>query len=323
MIKIRTLTVSGFIGAIEGMRKPFKNNYESDSGPAIVVLDKLDLDDPYVEACHYWDEEFGLNIMIGKKDMELCQKLLRTNKDDHSKFMRMIHVQANVNAPLYWWKEYDTYKVGTVANSESTMHTIHKQEFSVRDFSHDQLLDSYTIGDEFDDETYSKPEDVLMDTMMTLNELRSLYLQAKKDGKEVEAKDYWYNMIQLLPTSYMQERTIDLNYQTLRRIYFARKGHKLTEWAEFIEWISELPYAEQLIMYKDKVPAKREGYLTEASNLVADMVLNGCMEEELKEVIQYVCSVINSRKSGNDLDMLREAYRVAYFKEKYGGLSYS
>ena len=250
MIEITTLEVSGFTGAIKGMRNPFKNRDKSDSGPAMVILDKMDQDDPYVTACRYWVEEFGLNVIIGPKDLELCQKLLRTNKDDDSKFMRMMHVQADVTAPLYWWKEYDTYKVGTVANSESTMHTIHKREFDMRDFAHDELLDDYTIGDDFDDETYVRPDEILTDTIMTLNMLRKLYLQAVEEKKDAEAKDYWYNMIQLLPTSYMQKRTIDLNYQILRRIWFARRGHKLSEWQDFRDWIMELPYAEELISYK-------------------------------------------------------------------------
>lgn len=250
MIEITTLEVSGFTGAIKGMRNPLKNRDKSDSGPWMAVSDKLDLSDPYTEALQYWDEEFGLNMIIGPKDLELCQKLLRTNKDDDSKFMRMIHVQADVNAPLYWWKEYDTYKISTVANSESTMHTIHKREFDIRDFAHDALLDNYSLDDVFDDEAYSTPDDLLIDTIMTLNQLRKLYLQAVEEKKDAEAKDYWYNMIQLLPTSYMQKRTIDLNYQTLRRIWFARKGHKLSEWQGFRDWIMELPYAEELISYK-------------------------------------------------------------------------
>lgn len=234
MIKIETLEVSGFKGAILGMRNPFKNREKSDS---------FSIDET--------ERAFGHTAVnrIGPKDLELCQKLLRMGGDDDAKFTRMIHVQADVTGPLYWWKEYDTYKVSTVANSESTMHTIHKREFTINDFSHEHLLDDYTIDEdwEFVEQT---PELLLHDTIDMLNSLRKLYLQAveKKDGEK--AKDYWYNMIQLLPTSYMQKRTIDLNYQTLRRIYFARKGHKLEEWQQFIDWIFELPYAEELITYK-------------------------------------------------------------------------
>lgn len=279
MIEITTLEVSGFTGAIKGMRNPFKNRDKSDSGPAMVVLDKMDQDDPFVEACRYWDEEYGLNMIIGPKDLELCQKLLRTNKDDDSKFMRMIHVQADVNAPLYWWKEYDTYKISTVANSESTMHTIHKREFDFRDFAHDALFDDYTIGDDFDDETYVRPDEILSDTIMTLNRLRKLYLQAVEEKKDAEAKDYWYNMIQLLPTSYMQKRTIDLNYQTLKRIWFARKGHKLSEWQGFRDWIMELPYAEELITYR---PSGYFGFDSEKFyNNVVRLRAEGKTDEEI------------------------------------------
>lgn len=235
MIDISTIEVSGFNGAILGMRNPFKNRKKSDSG--------------------WGSSDDGDNVfhyIIGEKDLELAQKLIRAGGDDDAKFMRMIHVQADINAPLYWWKEYDTYKVSTVANSESTMHTIHKQPFSYLDFAHDMLLDDYTIGEDWELED-ARPDLLLENTVDMLNELRRLYLQAveKKDGEN--ARYYWYNMIQLLPTSYMQKRTIDLNYQTLRRIYFARRNHRLKEWSGengFCEWLFTLPYCEELITYE-------------------------------------------------------------------------
>ena len=235
MIDIRTIEVSGFQGAILGMRNPFKNRDKSDSEFSVIT-----------------GAEIPELAVIGPKDLELAQKLIRAGGDDDSKFMRMIHVQADVTAPLYWWKEYDTYKVSTTANSESTMHTIHKREFDISDFSHERLLDDYTIDEdwEFVDQT---PELLLHDTIDMLNSLRKLYLQATEKKDYQKAKDYWYNMIQLLPTSYMQKRTVDLNYQTLRRIYFARKGHKLDEWGRFIDWIFELPYAEELICLTHKL----------------------------------------------------------------------
>lgn len=243
MIDIQTLEVSGFKGAILGMRNPFKNRDKSDSGWGSPDYDPYDDDD---------DDDIVFYYIIGKKDLELAQKLIRAGGDDDAKFMRMIHVQADVNAPLYWWKEYDTYKVSTVANSESTMHTIHKREFDIRDFSSDMLLDDYTIDVDWDLEG-TTPELLLHDTIDMLNELRRLYLKAVEDKESVKAKDYWYNMIQLLPTSYMQKRTIDLNYQTLRRIYFARRKHKLKEWSGeggFCDWIMSLPYSEELIIYE-------------------------------------------------------------------------
>ena len=252
MIDITTLEVSGFKGAIFGMRKPLKSEDKSDSGfRSWITGNYEDRNGRTIDANLVNDSIWypGTNTFIGPKDLALAQKLLRAGTDDHSKFMRYIHVQADVDAPLYWWKEYDTYKVSTVANSESTMHTIHSDVFSVSDFSHDMLLDDYTIEADWElEDTY--PELFLEDTVDMLNELRRLYLKAVDEKNGERARDYWYNMIQLLPTSYMQARTIDLNYQTLRHIYFARKDHKLTEWHKFTDWICELPYAEELITYK-------------------------------------------------------------------------
>lgn len=241
MLNVSTLEVSGFYGAILGMRNPFKNRDKSDS-----FEKNLDSE---------WGDE------IGSKDLELCQKLLRAGGDDDAKFMRMIHVQADVNAPLYWWKEFDTYKVATVANSESTMHTIAQREFTIDDFSHDQLIakemnsEEWYIDKEINSEAlgankeaievYTEkvyPIHILEFIVKTLNQYRKLYLETKD-------KKYWYNMIQLLPSSYMQKRTIDLNYQTLRRIYFARRNHRLDEWHTFCDWIKTLDYGEELITY--------------------------------------------------------------------------
>lgn len=237
MINIETIEVSGFEGAIKGMRNPLKNREKSDSGWG---------QDPSA------DNTF--RFIIGPKDLELCQKLLRAGGDDDSKFMRMIHVQADITAPLYWWKEFDTYKVSTVANSESTMHTIHKRVFTYNDFSNDMLLDDYTIDEDWELEDRN-PQLLLEDTVDMLNELRRLYLKAIEEKRNDKAKDYWYNMIQLLPSSYMQKRTVDLNYQTLRRIFFARRNHKLNEWSRnegFCDWVEYLPYAEELITYEPK-----------------------------------------------------------------------
>lgn len=246
MIDISTLSVSGFIGAIIGMRKPFKTEKESDSR---FVTDVYDI---------------SCLATVGPKDMELCQKLLRAGGDDHSKYMRMIHVQADVNAPLYWWKEYDTYKVATVANSESTMHTIHKREFTEDDFSHEEFPEN-PEPEFYDPENYhEEPEEFLFyNSIIMLNALRESYLKAVENKDSEKAKYYWRNLIQLLPESYMQSRVIDLNYQTLRRIYFARRNHKLNEWHKFCDWIKDLPYAEDLITY-DPGNAKIGG--SDASN---------------------------------------------------------
>ena len=265
MINIETIEVSGFEGAIKGMRNPFKNREKSDS------------------AVYDADKDGNPIFTIGSKDLELCQKLLRAGGDDDAKFMRYIHVQADVNAPLYWWKEFDTYKVATVANSESTMHTITKREFTLDDFSYDQLI---TFEDDDDDDLMEPavfyhmindrikdkdidlpdnqlellyPHDILTGTIHMLNEVREAFLDAKKNDEKALAYRYWYNLIQLLPSSYMQKRTVDLNYQTLRRIFFARRHHKLTEWSGengFCGWIKSLPYAEELITYE---PCKNKG----------------------------------------------------------------
>ena len=230
MIKIETLGVSGFVGAILGARNAMKSRDASDSvfeGPGV-----------------------GSGI-IGEKDLELCQKLIATGKDDEAKFMRMIHVQCDIFAPLYWWKEMDTYKVATVANSESTMHTIHRSKLGLADFSHEMVLDDYTLDDqEWDPQTYLTPMEIEIDTIDMLNHTRDLYLEARKEKDGKKAHSYWYNMIQMLPSSYMQLRTWDANYQTIRNIYFARKGHKLKEWYDFREWVMSLPYAEELIAYE-------------------------------------------------------------------------
>ena len=228
MINIETIEVSGFYGAILGMRNPFKNRDKSDS------FEK----NPYSELCYE----------IGPKDLELCQKLLRAGGDDDAKFMRMIHVQADVNAPLYWWKEFDTYKVATVANSESTMHTIHKREFTLDDFSwetldYDTLYDCY--GEQMTQQEWAK------ETISLLNHTRERYLKAV-ERKDPQAYVIWKQLIQMLPSSYMQKRTIDLNYQTLRRIYFARRNHKLDEWHTFCDWIKYLDYGKELITYEEK-----------------------------------------------------------------------
>ena len=209
-IEINTLEVCGFPGAIYGMRNPFKGREYSDS-----KWDVMNFDD----CVDYFE--------IGESDMELAQKLVRPNADDEAKFLRMIHVQADIYAPLYWWKEFDTYKISTVANSESTMHTIHKKDFTLENFSHEY----------FDIE-------VLNVIINVLNGYRNQFI-------ETGDKKYWYQMIQLLPSSYMQLRTVDLNYQTIRHMYAARRHHKLEEWSGkngFCAWIETLPYAKELIL---------------------------------------------------------------------------
>lgn len=165
------------------------------------------------------------NIYIGPNDLKLMQSLIRAGTD-HSKFMRMINVTMDITAPMYFNKEFDTYKVGTVRNSCSTMHKIHSKEFTLDDFSHEYLL--------------PHTEQWLIQTIITLNEYREKYLKAKD-------KKYWWQMIQLLPSSYNQKFTWQANYQVLRNIYFSRRSHKLDEWIDFCRVIEELPYSNELI----------------------------------------------------------------------------
>ena len=172
------------------------------------------------------------NYRVGPNDHDLMQRLASGGSDDR-KFMRMITVYLDVTAPLYWWKEFDTYKVGTVANSCSTMHKIHAKEFTLEDFSCEHL---------------SEPAiSILKNTIEALNQARDLYLGYdgfKHQWGDWEKKHYWWEMIQLLPSSYNQKRTVMLNYEVLKNIYHARKNHKLDEWHYFCDWIESLPYSE-------------------------------------------------------------------------------
>lgn len=164
--------------------------------------------------------------IVGTADLDLMKRLIKSGTD-HSKFLRMIGVTCDLTAPLYWWKEYDTYKVGTVANSCSTMHKIHAKKFEREDFSTDHLI--------------PRMKEVLDVTIANLNACRGNFL-------ETQDKKWWWQMIQLLPTSYNQKRTVQLNYAVLRNIYHSRKNHKLDEWHTFCRWIEGLPYSELITM---------------------------------------------------------------------------
>lgn len=218
MIKLNTIEVSGWIPAITSMRNP-KNSWDrSDSK----IEDGI------------WS--------IGEKDMNLALNLAKGGPV-HAKYRRMINVYADITAPLYWWKEFDTYKVGTVANSCSTMHKIADKEFTVDDFSHEHLftrldkdLCMWTIDVNGDACMYSSHGFLEMNVEL-LNKCRARYLETKD-------KRYWWQMIQLLPSSYNQKRTVMLNYEVLHNIYFSRKNHKLDEWHTLCDWIETLPYSE-------------------------------------------------------------------------------
>ena len=207
-IRIDNVDVYGFEAAIRGMRSP-KNSW-----------DKSD-------SCWSSPNENGTDkpmYIIGENDLKLMHTLAAAGQD-HGKFLRMIHVQLDVTAPLYWWKEADTYSVGVVKNSCSTMHKIHAKEFTMDDFSHEHL--------------YSPMHD-LKPTVDLLNVYRERFLDTKD-------KEDWWQLIQLLPSSYNQRRTWDLNYAVLRNIYHARRNHKIDEWHTLCDWIETLPYAKELI----------------------------------------------------------------------------
>lgn len=211
MIKIENTEVMGFEAAIRGMRNPMNSLTKSDS---------------------YFDSE---DYILGDDDLKLASKLAKAGSD-HAKFRRMIVVSMDITAPLYFWKEFDTYKVGTVSNSCSTMHKIHDKEFTIEDFSVEQL---YAVDNR---NVYRLvPLDLMSNIVAVLNDAREVYLRTG-------LKEDWWQMIQLLPSSYNQRRTIMLNYEVLANQYHARKGHKLDEWREYCEWVETLPYSKELII---------------------------------------------------------------------------
>lgn len=236
MIKIENVEVMGWKAAIRGMRNPMNSWDKSDS--TFIPLNYCDtLDELHlIELCGGNAPKLGLN------DLDLMKRL-RNAGTDHRKFMRMITVYVDITAPLYWWKEFDTYKVGTVANSCSTMHKIHEKEFTLEDFSCEHLgvLVPAELND--GDEVYQNLwEESLKRTITDLNIARGYYNDEKRDPKL--KKEYWYQMIQLLPSSYNQRRTVMLNYEVLANIYKSRKNHKLDEWHNLCDWIESLPYSE-------------------------------------------------------------------------------
>ena len=238
MITFEHAEVVGWEAAIRGMRNPMNSWERSDSQLCKSSDGFEDCRVGVHGSCPRGDEVYFKEdiFCVGKNDFELMQRLARAGTD-HRKFMRMIVVYVDVTAPLYWWKEFDTYKVGTVANSESTMHTISKRDLTLDDFSHDHIYDDMT--------TEPSSLKALTFVIDTINQYRRLY---KVSG----AKGDWWQIIQLLPSSFNQKRTVQLNYEVLSNIYHARKNHKLTEWREFCRWIESLHYSE-LITGEEKL----------------------------------------------------------------------
>ena len=206
MIKFDKVSVMNFENAIRGARNPMNSWGRMDS--------------------HYDENN---NFILGENDLSLAMRLRNGGTADHRKFLRQIFVSVDITAPLYWWKEYDTYKVATVANSTSTMHKIHSKPFELDDFSHEHLT-KYGL-------------ETLKELIKALEKFRLWYNDDMGNPKQE-----WYNIIQLLPTSYNQLRTCTLNYETLINIYKSRKNHKLDEWREFCKWIETLPYSKELII---------------------------------------------------------------------------
>lgn len=239
MIKFENQDVYGFEAAIRGMRNPMNSWDKSDSC-------ELDCKLFPCEGCAFeqlCEERYPRAYEVGKNDLALMRKLAHAG-DDHGKFARFINVTVNITAPLYWWSEFDTYKVGTVANSCSTMHKIHEKEFSTLDFSDEHLLNGRAYTDIYDQDGRNismAPSELLGHIINYLNIYRKLYLRTKD-------KEYWWQLIQLLPSSYNQRRTVQLNYQVLNRIYNARKTHKLDEWHVFCDWVEKLPYFKQIYL---------------------------------------------------------------------------
>lgn len=221
-MKFENTEVWGFEHSLRGMRNPLNSHIKSDS---------------------YYDND---NYVIGENDFGLAQRLIKAG-NEHRKFLRQIFVSVDITAPLYWWKEFDTYKVGTVANSTSTMHKLATTPITLDCFEIDDYDRNLSLADNpKDDNELNHISAFEEDVIMVLENLRQKYLETKD-------KRYWKELIRFLPESWLQKRTITMNYENIRNMYFQRKNHKLTEWSEsFIKWVESLPYAEELIMYDCK-----------------------------------------------------------------------
>lgn len=323
MIKFENMQVMGWEPSIRGMRNPKRSHAKSDSlfdihvNPNYRDVDTLK-PDPAVgnnvlgEECYapgeYYECASELDVFIGNNDHDLMMRLSKAGSD-HRKYMRMIDVYVDITAPLYWWKEFDTYRVGVEKNSDSTMHMIHEKEFTLDDFSHEHLIEYADIRKErfdipgidhlccvWDEEGcgINCPSDILDFIIEMLNKARKLYNQAceklkrtdltEAERKHVQAqtKVFWWQMIQLLPSSYNQKRTVKMSYEALANMYKARKNHKLDEWRTFCAWVEELPCSEIII----------GGYLDE--ELVGKLSeVKTISESELQELVNQV---INNKK---------------------------
>lgn len=238
MIKVENVDTWGFEAAIRGMRNPLNSWDKSDSDYGCAV----DLCNKCINSYNDCEDAYKYYV-IGNADVALMQKLFKGGSE-HRKYLRQIFVSMDIVAPLYWWKEFDTYKVGTVANSCSTMHKIHDKEFTLDDFSHEHLTHCYDYDDDIElvdyEEYPNSPHDVFEFVIKALNHYRNLYLETKD-------KCHWWRMIQLLPSSYNQKRTITMNYENVVNMIHQRENHKLDEWREFVQELKHLPYVNQIM----------------------------------------------------------------------------
>lgn len=232
MIKLEKTETYGWEAAIRGMRNPMNSWEKSDS--------------LFHETVNFDPDDYPAKCLLGPNDLDLARRLAKGGPV-HAKYRRQIFVSVDITAPLYWWKEFDTYKVGTTANSCSTMHKIHAEPFKLERFSCEHLVsvddnDGFTLPNDIGGEEEWDDKSVLSLTVIALNHYRNLYLQTKD-------KRYWYKLIQLLPSSYNQKRTVTMTYENLYNMYHSRKDHKLDEWrVGFCEWAKSLPYSELFTM---------------------------------------------------------------------------
>ena len=231
-IKIENIQTMGWEGAWRGMRNPLNSWDTADSAYA------SDIERTDTNIAAYGTKLDRYDFVIGQNDLSLCLKLIKAGSE-HRKFLRMIHVQMDVTAPLYWWKEADTHKVGTTTNSCSTMHKIAAKEFTLDDFSHEHLIDDQDDFENENGQIYSYKDFLYYDVLDVLNTARRQYLETKD-------KKYWWQMIQLLPSSYNQRRTIDMNMETVLNILHQRSHHKLDEWIELCDtMLKQIPYCQE------------------------------------------------------------------------------
>ena len=315
MILIEKTQIMGLEPTIRGMRNPMNSWAKSDSniGCEHNLCENCDINR---ELC-----EETPRYIVGPNDLDLMLRLARAGSVD-GKFRRMIAVYVDITAPLYWWKEFDTYKVGTVANSCSTMHKIHAKEFTLDDFSHEHLLGEGCIPDH----TYQNPHDILALTIECLNYWREKFLETDSEIKKCHfnelpkreelvqrKKRCWWQMIQLLPSSYNQKRTVILNYEVLSNIYQHRRNHKLDEWRKLCKWIEDLPYSE--VITCNVTEAKKAELKTFVGNSDTTPVHGGAFdrptkaEQEEIETLQAAINKLRAQKwSEEQIQMVLKAW---------------